>query len=89
MPSKNQKGYAFINGIEIVPTPDLFAMQTPTLAIGGNRKPYPIDRAWRFQTMYRLNVGGNNISPRYVADFYRSWSDDSNYIFGAGFGVTF
>ncbi|TVU18797.1 hypothetical protein EJB05_34911, partial [Eragrostis curvula] len=89
-PSTHQNGsYAFINGIEIVPTPDLFTTPTPTLANGGNPNPFPVDSTWGFQTVYRLNVGGQYISPRDDVDFYRVWNGDSPYIDGAGYGVTF
>lgn len=90
-PSSHQNGsYAFINGIEIVPTPDLFTSPTPALANGGNPSPsFPIDPAMGFQTMYRLNVGGQAISPRGDVDFYRSWDDDGDYIYGHAYGVTY
>ncbi|KAF8644948.1 hypothetical protein HU200_066278 [Digitaria exilis] len=89
-PSIHQNGsYAFINGIEIVPTTDLFMTPTPTLANGGNLNPFPLDPATGFQTMYRLNVGGQAISPQGDIDFYRSWDDDTSHIYGSAFGVTF
>jgi hypothetical protein len=39
--------------------------------------------------MYRLNVGGQTISPRGDVDFYRSWDDDSPYIYADGYGVSY
>nr|CAD1839928.1 unnamed protein product [Ananas comosus var. bracteatus] len=39
-------------------------------------------------TMYRLNVGGQAISPVQDSGLYRSWDDDSLYIFGLR-GVTY
>ncbi|CAN6360555.1 unnamed protein product [Urochloa humidicola] len=82
--------YAFVNGIEIVPTPDLFTTSMLKLANGENPDPlFPIDPATGFQTMYRLNVGGQFISPRDDIDFYRSWDDDSPYLYGAGYGVSY
>jgi hypothetical protein len=73
--------YGFVNGIEVVPAPDdLFGKPVPTLV-----RP---DTA--FQTMYRLNVGGSAVSP--IDDsghLYRSWDDDSPYILGAAFGVSY
>ncbi|KAJ0979185.1 hypothetical protein J5N97_014659 [Dioscorea zingiberensis] len=81
--------YAFINGIEIVSSPDLFSTSNPLLVAGGTPVTYPIDQDWALQTMYRLNVGGQSISPVTDSGLYRSWDDDSPYIYGAGFGVTY
>jgi serine/threonine protein kinase len=82
--------YAFINGIEVVSSPDLFDISTPNLVTGdGNNQPFPIEPGSSLQTMYRLNVGGQSISPSKDTGGYRSWDDDTPYVFGAGFGVTY
>ncbi|XP_074588029.1 receptor-like protein kinase FERONIA [Curcuma longa] len=47
-----------------------------------------IDPEWAIQTVHRLNVGGRAISPG-EDELFRSWEDDSKYIFGAAFGVTY
>jgi serine/threonine protein kinase len=82
--------YAFVNGIEVVSSPDLFDISTPNMVTGdGNLQPFPIDAGTAVQTMYRLNVGGQAISPSKDTGGYRSWDDDTAYIFGAGFGVSY
>uniref|UniRef100_A0A0E0JP71 non-specific serine/threonine protein kinase n=1 Tax=Oryza punctata TaxID=4537 RepID=A0A0E0JP71_ORYPU len=82
--------YAFVNGIEVVSSPDLFDISTPNLVTGdGNNQPFPIDAGTALQTMYRLNVGGQAISPSKDTGGYRSWDDDSPYVFGAAFGVSY
>ncbi|KAI0531346.1 hypothetical protein KFK09_000899 [Dendrobium nobile] len=82
--------YAFINGIEIVSMPDIFSSPTPLLVTGSSSSTlFPIVDDWALQTVYRLNVGGQAISPTADSGLFRSWADDSPYINGAGFGVTY
>lgn len=82
--------YAFINGIEVVSSPNLFDISTPNMVTGdSNPQQFPIDANTAMQTMYRLNVGGQAISPSKDTGGYRSWEDDSAYIFGSGFGVSY
>ncbi|RRT44627.1 hypothetical protein B296_00042382 [Ensete ventricosum] len=84
------RAYAFVNGIEIVSTPDIFGSANPMLVVGGGASvEYPIDPDWALETMYRLNVGGQSLSPAQDSGLFRSWNDDSPYIYGAAFGVTF
>uniref|UniRef100_A0A3Q7I1M1 Protein kinase domain-containing protein n=1 Tax=Solanum lycopersicum TaxID=4081 RepID=A0A3Q7I1M1_SOLLC len=53
-----------------------------------SKSPFIIDNSTALENVYRLNVGGNVISPSGDTGMFRSWGDDSNYIFGAATGVT-
>ncbi|KAG8647897.1 receptor-like protein kinase FERONIA [Manihot esculenta] len=87
-PSSNpSKSYAFINGIEIVSMPDIYSSTDGTLMLVGNSAPFIIDNSTALENVYRLNVGGNDISPSGDTGMLRSWSDDQPYLYGAGFGV--
>ncbi|XP_074585954.1 receptor-like protein kinase FERONIA [Curcuma longa] len=82
--------YAFINGIEIVPIPDIFNLGNAMLVTGGdvNSITYEIDPESAIETVYRLNVGGQAITdPK--GGFSRLWEDDTRYLLGAAVGVTF
>ncbi|CAL9778055.1 unnamed protein product [Musa acuminata subsp. burmannicoides] len=81
--------FAFINGIEIVSIPDIFSSAIPMLVMGGSSLPYTIDQDWALETVYRLNVGGQSLSPTQDSGLFRSWNDDSPYIYGSSFGVTY
>ncbi|XP_057806091.1 receptor-like protein kinase FERONIA [Salvia miltiorrhiza] len=65
--------FAFINGIEIIPIPEIFPPEYYSRAM---------------QTMFRLNVGGRFIAADEDSGLTRTWHDDSPHIYGAGFGVT-
>ncbi|KAJ0260691.1 Malectin-like domain-containing protein [Hirschfeldia incana] len=70
--------YAFVNGIEVTSVPDIYTSTDGTLTI---------DNSTALENVYRLNVGGNDISPS-DDDLYRSWYDDHDYIFAASLGIT-
>ncbi|KAJ1695341.1 hypothetical protein LUZ63_012039 [Rhynchospora breviuscula] len=88
--TEHSNAFAFINGIEIVSSPDdIFSVSTAYFGDGTNRI-FSYDQGMAFQTMYRLNVGGQSLaSSQDSGSLYRTWDDDSNYILGAAFGVTF
>ncbi|EXB28856.1 hypothetical protein L484_015788 [Morus notabilis] len=84
----NSTSYVFVNGIEIVSMPDDL-YYTPTgdkspriIGQGGNILDYT-DKA--LQTLYRLNVGGNDISPDQDTGMYRLWTRDFPYFLSFGF----
>lgn len=80
--------YAFVNGIEIVSMPDIYNTEDGSSLIVGEDIPFTIGNGTALECAYRLNVGGNDISPSHDTGMFRSWADDTAYIFGAAFGVT-
>ncbi|KAG6523134.1 receptor-like protein kinase FERONIA [Zingiber officinale] len=87
--SSHPNAFAFINGVEIVSMPDVFTLGSPSLFTGGPPVSFPIEPDMAMETMYRLNVGGQFLSPTQDSGLFRTWSDDSEYIFGAAFGVSY
>jgi hypothetical protein len=85
---QHPNAYAFINGIEIMSSPDILNALTAYSA-DGTYIPFSYDQGMASKTMYRLNVGGQSLNRYEDSGLYRSWDDDSNYILGAAFGVTF
>ncbi|KAI0504076.1 hypothetical protein KFK09_015023 [Dendrobium nobile] len=87
--TSHPSSYAFINGIEVVSSPDIFNGSIPLITNIDMPQPYTVEPDWTLETVYRLNVGGNFIGPMEDSGLFRSWEDDSIYIYGAGFGVTY
>lgn len=77
-------GFAYVNGIELIPIPDMFDSVT---VIGFSDQTIDA-KASNMQTMYRLNVGGQYISPTNDSGLTRTWYDDYPYLAGAQSGVT-
>lgn len=84
-PSPQYNGsYAFVNGIEIIPMPDIFQ---PANLVGFSGQTINV-QASSVQTMFRLNVGGQYIPTTSDSGLSRTWYDDSPYMFGAAYGIT-
>lgn len=84
-PSSDHKdSYAFVNGIEVIPMPDIFGSAP---LVGFSDQSVEVNSS-TLQTMYRLNVGGKFIPSTNDSGLTRTWYDDSPYLFGAAFGVT-
>ncbi|KAI6692637.1 hypothetical protein NL676_020347 [Syzygium grande] len=82
---KHSGAYAFVNGIELIPIPDLF---DSAQMVGFSDQPVDAKDA-NLQTMYRLNVGGQYIPPSNDSGtLTRTWYDDTPYLYGAVAGVT-
>lgn len=81
IPSKGSFG--FINAIEIVPViGTLFA--DLVRRVGGSDANVS---GRGIETMYRLNVGGQEIKPYQDSDLWRKWEVDSSYMITADAGV--
>ncbi|GMI77055.1 FERONIA [Hibiscus trionum] len=77
--------YAFINGIEVVSMPtDLY--YTPSSEVGvpfiGQTEGtlFSVQNNTALESVYRLNVGGQQISPALDTGMFRFWSDDDDYL---------
>ncbi|CAD5333437.1 unnamed protein product [Arabidopsis thaliana] len=84
-PSPNSLG--FVNGIEIVSMPDRFYSKggfDDMITNVGSPVNFPIDNSTAFETVYRLNIGGQTISDIDDSGMFRQWLSDD--VFGA-FGV--
>ncbi|KAF5454715.1 hypothetical protein F2P56_024361 [Juglans regia] len=80
---KHAGAFAFVNGIEVIPMPDLFDSATMV----GSSDQLDV-KSLNTQTMYRLNVGGQYIPPTNDSSLTRTWYDDLPYITGASLGIT-
>ncbi|OMP10174.1 hypothetical protein COLO4_04754 [Corchorus olitorius] len=85
--STPSNAYAFVNGIEVLSMPDIYS-NADGIKIVGQTTPFTIDNTTALENVFRLNVGGNDISPSGDTGLFRSWYDDQPYLFGAAFGVT-
>nr|ABT18097.1 FERONIA receptor-like kinase [Cardamine flexuosa] len=79
--------YAFMNGIEVTSMPDIYSSTDGSLIMVGASSDFTIDNSTALENVFRLNVGGNDISPSADTGLYRSWYDDQPYIFAAGLGI--
>ena len=82
---KIKNAFAFVNGIQLIQMPDLL-FDSPSLV--GYEDQTVDAKSLHFQTMFRLNVGGQFISPVQDSGLSRTWYDDTPYLFGAATGVT-
>ncbi|KAK1562165.1 hypothetical protein Q3G72_007317 [Acer saccharum] len=87
-PSTNSSNaYAFVNGIEVMSMPNIYRSVDGTLMSVGLNYPIYIDNTTTLENVYRINVGGNDISPSDDTSLFRSWYDNQPYIHGEAFGV--
>ncbi|KAG5227054.1 receptor protein [Salix suchowensis] len=77
--------FAFINGIEIFSMPDSFYARgndNPLTYVGFDYYFY-LDNTTALETVYRLNVGGQDINSIGDTGMYRTWNTDSEYLPGS------
>ncbi|KAF7809038.1 receptor-like protein kinase FERONIA [Senna tora] len=86
-PSSNDSdAYAFVNGIEVVSMPSNLYIQgdnNPVPLVGHDDVLYYIYNNSALETMYRVNVGGDEIPAKYDTGMFRTWIRDNNNMFGA------
>ncbi|CAA2985680.1 receptor kinase ANXUR1 [Olea europaea subsp. europaea] len=93
---KQPQSFAFVNGIEVLSAPELFSTEPEIVGTGEVSEDLTWDAATTtvsldgisIENLYRLNVGGQYISPSNDSGgLMRSWYDDTPYLFGASIGV--
>ncbi|KAK3004864.1 hypothetical protein RJ639_019532 [Escallonia herrerae] len=87
-PSPNS--FAFLNGIEIVSIPEGFYVRNENvdhIPLVGQNTFFEIDNNTSFETLYRLNVGGNYVPATGDTGMFREWYQDDDYIYGAALGL--
>lgn len=72
--------FCFVNGIELIEMPELF---TSAKMVGSSQRNNL--SGYHHETFYRLNVGGDYVSPN-EDGLSREWYDDSPFLRGASFG---
>jgi hypothetical protein len=76
--------FSFINGIEIVSMPDSFYARghdNPLTYVGPDVHTF-LDNTTALETVYRLNVGGQDIGSTGDTGMYRTWNQDLEYLIG-------
>jgi len=87
-PSYNaSRAFAFVNGIEVVSMPLNLYMRgddgDPLPLVGHDNKVVNIYNDSAMETLYRVNVGGEQIPSKYDTGMFRTWDTDEVYLFGA------
>ncbi|XP_057448065.1 receptor-like protein kinase FERONIA [Lotus japonicus] len=87
--SNASDAYAFVNGIEVVSMPLGLYIRGDDAnlpLVGHYPKLLYLYNDSAMENLYRLNVGGEQILPKYDTGMFRTWDTDSGYTFGA-FGI--
>ncbi|KAL3629474.1 hypothetical protein CASFOL_026696 [Castilleja foliolosa] len=88
----NTNSFAFINGIEIVSIPDKLYFRGDNFQIKFIDQVYNLKHDTALETLYRLNVGGNNVEIQddsgSTRGMFRAWDQDNDYILFENKGYT-
>ena len=80
--------YAFVNGIEVCSMPNnLYISDSEQIPLVATNYLFYIDNYTALETVYRLNVGGASFGGERDTGMFRTWQQDSSYIFGTANGV--
>ncbi|CAK9171959.1 unnamed protein product [Ilex paraguariensis] len=87
--SPSPNSYAFVNGIEVVSIPENLYIRGSDYQIPlvPNQISFNIDNTSVLETLYRLNVGGNEVSITDDTGMFRLWLSDDAYTYAA-YGFT-
>ncbi|KAJ4885408.1 putative receptor-like protein kinase [Raphanus sativus] len=87
----NKSTLAFVNGIEIVSMPDRFYSKggfDDVITNVGRDVDFPIDNTTAFETVYRLNVGGQEVDDDGdTTGMLRRWLSDDEFILSENSGI--
>lgn len=76
--------FGFVNAMEIIPVVETF-FEDSVAKVGGSAVNLNLGGRG-FEIMYRLNVGGDEISPSKDSGLWRTWEVDSSYMITANAG---
>ena len=81
----NSNSFAFISGVEILSMPSYLYYNTPSdynsrVPLISKEYTFSVDNLTTLETIYRINVGWNYISPTKDTGMFRSWSPDEKYL---------
>ncbi|KAK1364117.1 Protein kinase domain-containing protein [Heracleum sosnowskyi] len=83
--------YAFVNAIEVISIPDKLYIKgdgnEDSIKMVGQDTRFSIDDSYALEKLYRLNVGGGDISSTHDSGMFRSWDNDEPYLLGADTGL--
>ncbi|XWS47484.1 hypothetical protein CRYUN_Cryun14cG0156200 [Craigia yunnanensis] len=82
--SPSPNSFAFVNGIEVVSIPNNLyeGNKENSLPFVYSKIRFDLPNTTAFETAYRLNVGGQYVGNVDDTGMFRTWHDDSIYIFG-------